>query len=155
MNRNPIMTSNISDIRVKTADVCAHQLSARSSVRQHSNNFTTVISLSITPVWTCPTVHHTSRESPTCTTPARTLPLTLKEPNVSCLVFKCGVDVAGNPSPVTGRQRRVAALQLAVPDPPNVARPEEEQLSSDHGDGIKVRLAGIGLETRKRTCSSC
>lgn len=56
---------------------------------------------------------------------------------------------------MTGCQRRVAALQLAVPDPPNVARPEEEQLSSDHGDGIKVRLAGIGLDMRKRTCSSC
>lgn len=78
--------------------------------------------------------------------------LTLKEPDISRLVFKRGVDVAGNPLPVTGCQRRVAALQLAIPDAPNVARLEEEQLPSDHGGGVKVRLAGIRLETRQSTC---
>lgn len=38
------------------------------SVRQHSNNFTTVISLSATPVWTRPAARDTSRESLACTT---------------------------------------------------------------------------------------
>lgn len=71
---------------------------------------------------------------------------TLKEPNIPRLVFKGGVDVVGNPPPVTGRQRRVTALQMPVPDPPNVARLKEEQLPSDHRHGIKVRLAGVGLE---------
>lgn len=70
----------------------------------------------------------------------------MEEPNISRLVFKRGIDVAGNPPPVPGRQRRVAALQMAVPDPPNVARLKEEELSSDHGDGVEVRLAGVGLE---------
>ena len=78
---------------------------------------------------------------------------TLKEPNIPRLVFKGGVDVVGNPPPVTGRQRRVAALQMPVPDPPNVARLEEEQLPSDHRHSIKVRMAGIRLEMRQITCS--
>lgn len=78
---------------------------------------------------------------------------TLKEPNIPWLVFKGGVDVVGNPPPVTGCQRRVTALQLPVPDPPNIPRLKEEQLPSDHGHGIKVRLAGIGLETGQNTCS--
>lgn len=74
--------------------------------------------------------------------------LTLEEPNIPRLIFKGGIDVAGNPAPVTGRQRRVAALQMAVPDPPHVARLKEEQLSSDHGDGVEVRLAGVRLQSR-------
>lgn len=59
-------------------------------------------------------------------TATQALLLTLEEPNISRLVFKCGVDVVGNPPPVTRRQGRVTALQPAVPDPPNVARLEEE-----------------------------
>ena len=59
-------------------------------------------------------------------------PLTLKEPDVPRLVLKGGVDAVGNPPPVTGRQRRVPALQVPVPDAPHVARLEEEQLPSDH-----------------------
>ncbi len=78
---------------------------------------------------------------------------TLKEPNIPWLVFKGGVDVLRNPPPVTGRQRWVAALQMPVPDPPNVAWLKEEQLPSDHRHGIKVRLAGVGLEIRQIICS--
>lgn len=83
---------------------------------------------------------------------ASSLP-TLKEPNIPWLVFKGSVNVVGNPPPVTGRQRWVTALQMPVPDPPNVARLKEEQLPSDHRHSIKVRLAGVGLEIRQITCS--
>lgn len=84
-------------------------------------------------------------------TAAQTSLPTLKEPNIPWLVFKGGIDVVWNPPPVTGRQCRVTALQLAVPDPPNKARLKEEQLPSDHRHSIKVRLAGIRLEKRQNT----
>lgn len=79
--------------------------------------------------------------------------LTLKEPNIPWLVFKGGIDVVGNPPPVTGRQCRVTTFQMPVPDPPNVARLKEEQLSSDHRYGIKLCPASIGLEKRQIECS--
>lgn len=77
---------------------------------------------------------------------------TLKEPNIPRLVFKGGVDVVGNPLPVTGCQRRVTTLQMPVPDPPNVARLKEEQLPPDHRHSVKVCVAGVRLERRQITC---
>lgn len=123
------------------------------SVRQHSDHFTTVISLSIAPVWTCPAAHvrHLPRNREPARSPGWAVLLTLEEPNIPRLVFKGGIDVAGDPAPVPGRQRRVTTLQMAVPDPPNVAGLKEEQLPSDHGDGVEVRLAGVRLESRKET----
>lgn len=124
------------------------------------------VNLHFTSVSTCLKVLDTwwSHETINHITAAQTSSLpTLKEPNIPWLVFKGGVDVVGNPPPVAGCQRRVTTLQMPVPDPPHVARLEEEQLPSNHRHGIKVRLAGVGLEnktdhlfisTRKRDVSN-
>lgn len=70
---------------------------------------------------------------------------TLEEPDVPRLVFICCVDVVRNTAPVARRQGRVAALQTPVTDSPNISRPEEEELSPDHGHGIKACPAGVRL----------
>ena len=94
-----------------------------------------------------------SQETINHITAAQTSLPTLKEPNIPWLVFKGGIDVVGNPPPVTGRQCWVTALQMPVPDSPHVSRLKEEQLPSDHRHGIKVRLAGVGLGMTQITCS--
>lgn len=89
------------------------------------------------------------------TAPQSLSKLTLEEPNVSRFVLKGGVDLAGDPLPVSGGQRWVTTLQAprssGVPDSPHVARLKKEQLPSDHRDGVKVCLAGVRLQIKQTT----
>lgn len=75
---------------------------------------------------------------------------TLKEPDVSRLVFIRSIHVIGKALPVTRRQGRVAYLQLMFTETPHVLRLKEEKFPPDHGYSIKVCSAGIWLEHKHR-----
>ena len=64
--------------------------------------------------------------------------LTLEEPDIPRLVFKSGIHGVWDSFPVAGGEGRVAALKVAIADPPHIAALEEEQLATDHGHGVKV-----------------
>lgn len=79
---------------------------------------------------------------------------TLKEPDVSRLVFIRSIHVIGKALPVTRRQGRVAYLQLMFTETPHILRLKEEKFPPDHGHSIKVCSAGIWLkheQTQRRT----
>lgn len=70
----------------------------------------------------------------------------MEEPDIPGLVLKRGVHGVWDSFPVSRGEGGVAALQVAVADPPHVATLEEEELAADHGHGVEVGVTRVGLE---------